>query len=189
MARTHEANTLAEIFATENETYVKIIAGFTVPVVRKFAEGHVCSATEAQALSNYFVDRAASVANSNIERGSWSKKTDEEKTTLARDYLIGAGEKPYAFSDDIGSDVFGMSLLRKGATRVVAAMAGDKVAGMTESEIAKAVEPSVTKMLHSPEFTEKYQDKVRAAMEAILAERHEKRTRSAKAEGGLTVEL
>lgn len=181
--------TLADVFATENATFTKIVAGYTIPVVRRYAEGHICSAIEAQALSAYVLERGASVANSNIDRGSWKDMSDEDKVTKVRDYLLGTGEGSYLFSDNIGSDVFGSSLLVQAATNVLAKRNADKVASMSPSEVRDALAPHVAKLLNDPSLTEKYHDNIEAEMTAILNTKREKRTRTAKAEGGLELEL
>jgi hypothetical protein len=190
MARTHEAQTLAEVFASEAETFVKPVAGFNIPVKRRYTEGHVCTAVEAQALSAYALDRKASVANSNIDRGTWKDKSDVEKTTLARDYLNG-GE---AFTDNIGG-VFDHSLLVKAAVNVLAKAneAALTAAGITEpsairdmmaepyKDKAGNMQPArVSVLLNDPSKTEAYHDRLASEMERILAERTAKRTRVAK---------
>jgi hypothetical protein len=184
MAQGHK--TLASVFETEAATFTKVVSGYTVPVHAMFREGDTLTALQARALSAYYLERGASVANSNIDRGSWSKLTDAEKVTKAGTYLSGNGEGAYTFSDDIGGEVFGASLLEQAALKVLANANAAKVAGMDDAAVRKALLPHVARFIHSPDAT-KYEDEVRATMAAILAERHEKRTRTAKAEGALEI--
>lgn len=175
MAQGHK--TLASVFHNEAETYTKVVAGYTVPVRAAFKEGDTLTALQARALSAYVLERAASVANSNIDRGSWKDMSDAEKVAKATAYLGGE----YKLSDDIGS-VFGISILNDAATKIVAELAGDKVKGMEEKALREALAPHVARFLNDPSIVEKYEGKVRDTIATILAERHEKRTRTAKAD-------
>lgn len=195
-----ETRTLVDVYSAESATYVKIVAGYTVPVVKRFTEGHACSAIEAQALSAYVLERAASVANSNIDRGSWKELADGDKVAKARDYLAGNGEKgSYVFTDNIGADVFGLSLLDLAAINVLykaneAAFTAKGIVSVVDIR-ATLFEPvdgkpsHVARLLNDPTKTEAYHDRLGAEMERILAERHEKKTRTAKSDGEIEIAI
>lgn len=178
--------TLASVFETEAVTFTKIVAGYTVPVRAMFHEGDTLTALQARALSSYYLERGASVANSNIDRGSWSKLDDGEKVAKASAYLSGNGENAYTFSDDIGG-VFGASLLEQAALAVLAKANAEKLKGVSEADVAKKLTPHIARFLNSPDAA-KYEDEMRGTMAAILAERHEKRTRTTK-EAGAALEV
>jgi hypothetical protein len=174
------------MFAKEADTYTKVVASFTLPVRAPFKEGDKMTALQARALSTYHLDRGASVANSSITRGAWSKLSDAEKVAKATAYLSGNGEDAYSFSDEIGGDVFGITLLNESATNILARIPSTaaKVAGMSERDMRKSLENSVAKFLNDPAATAKYADAIRAEIAAILAVRVERTERTTKPEGG-----
>lgn len=187
MARTHEAQTLSEIFSLENATYTKIVAGFTIPVTRRYSEGYTLTAIEALALSAYALERKGSVANSNIDRGSWKDKSDAEKVELTRDYLNGGD----AFTDNIGG-TFGTSLLMQAALNVLYAAneaALTKAGYASVADAREKLEPAAVKMLNDPGNTEKYHDKLTVEMQRILGEKHAKRTRKSGSDDAIEIEV
>lgn len=176
MAKTIETNSIRGMFPAQSAVYTKVVAGYTVPVSERFHEGDTLTARDARALNNYLFERAGSVINSNLDRGSWKDLSDAEKLEKATTYA-----RDYNFSDDIGADVFGMSLTEQGCDRVIAELHAEHFANMTPSEAKAARAPFVAQMMDSPELAEKYRDRVEAAMQAVLAERHGKRTAKPKA--------
>jgi hypothetical protein len=177
MARTHETrdetnvngvNTIADMFPDAHSVFARVIGGFTVPVPRKYAPGHVCSPADALALDMRRAQMLSATAQSNMERGAWSKLPDDEKLAKASDYATS-----YEFSSDVGAS---NSLLEDAVERIVNQLAESQ--GVTLS--AQARNENVQKILHTPALRDKYGETVRSNIAAIMSERHEKRTRSAK---------
>ncbi len=182
MAQGHK--TLATVFHNEADTYTKVVAGFTIPVRVMFTEGQTLTGPQARALSAYYLERGASVANSNIDRGSWKDMADAEKLAKVTDYL----SPTVSIERGVDSDIFGYSLLTLAAMDVLRELPQNaKVKELDEANARKALEKGAAKFLNSPEAVEAYEEPVRNAINAILAKRHEKRTRAAKGEGGVEI--
>jgi hypothetical protein len=180
MARTHEThdettttnvngvNTIADMFPDAQSVFARVIGGFTIPVPRKYAPGHVCSPADALALDMRRAQMLSATAQSNMERGAWSKLSDEEKLAKASDYATS-----YEFSSDVGAS---NSLLEDAVERIVNKLAEGQGVTLT----AQARNENVQKILHTPALRDKYGEMVRSNIAAIMSERHEKRTRNAK---------
>jgi hypothetical protein len=174
-------------FAT---TYVKVVAGFPVPVAPKYNEGHRCSALDARALNWAHVSRAASVANSNVTRGAQSKLSDAEKVAWLTKYL----NEEYKFTEDLGSE-FGSNVVETAVDRIVfnLGVAQGKLSGSYDDHSGSAErekrQPLVTKIMTDPSLADKYEPMARSEIAAIFAERHEIATRSTTAKGALDVAL
>lgn len=197
MARTNEAHaevesnesqsntngeTLAAHYADYADTYTAVIDGFTVPVRPRVRVGDALSDPNMVRLVNMSIlGYASRTAQSNSERGSWKDLPDDEKLAKIRDYV--ASYKP---SDNAGSDTFGTSLLEQAAIRVLIEHPAnaDALAGLDEERQRKEVEPHVARLLNSPEATDRYRDRIGEVMAEILAARHAKKTRNAKADAG-----
>lgn len=170
MAQGHN-NTLAAMFHDEASLYTKIVAGYTVPVRAMFKEGDTLTAKQARALSAYFLERGASTANSTLTRGSWKDLSDNDKLAKVTAYLSGNGDGAYNFSDDIGGDVFGNTLLMQATMDVIAAKNVAKLAALDDESRRKSLEAAAVKFIHDPAGVA-IADDVRDAIATIKATRH-----------------
>jgi hypothetical protein len=157
--------TIAQLFANAHAVFARVIGGYTIPVPRKYKPGHVCSAADALALDMRRAQMLSATAQSNMERGAWSKLSDEEKVDKAKTYAAS-----YELSSDVGAS---NSLLEAAITRIVEKLAESQ--GVTLSTQKR--DENVVKIMNTPNLTVKYGPQVRTMIETILAERHAKKER------------
>jgi len=176
---------VATRLAEFTNVYIKIVAGYPVPVSPKYHEGHRCSTLDARALNWAHVSRGASVANSNVTRGAQSKLSDEEKVAWLTKYL----NEEYKFTDELGSE-FGSNVVEIAVDRIVFGLgvAQGKLSGSYDDHSGSVErekrQPLATKIMTDAALADKYEPLVRAEIAAIFAERHEIATRGTKKEGG-----
>lgn len=192
-ARVHEvddnengSDTVASRLAEHGERYIKVVAG----LVGAFKAPYDISTPEGKILSWAYLNRAASTANAALTQGKESKLDDAGKRAYLTAYLNGG----YTFTSDLGSE-FSMSLLEIAADRVVfeLGVAQGKLSG-AYSDHASTDERTkragvVKKILTDPSLADKYESRVRSMIETILNEKHAVRTRGAKKDESLDLEV
>lgn len=170
-------DTLASMFADWNETYTKIVGGFTVPVRPVFKEGDVMTAVQARALNTHRLERAAATANSQVDRGAWGKLPADEQLAKITDYL-----REYEYSDEVGDGTWGNTVLQEAVQNILADLNKEKLAAFSPAEVRDKLAPFVSELINSPEKADDYRERVEAEIRKILATRHEKRTRTTAAD-------
>lgn len=192
-ARVHEvddnengSDTVASRLAEHATRFVKVVAGYPVAVRAPFD----LSTNEGRILSWAYMNRAASTANAAITQGKERTLDDAGKRKYLNEYLNGG----YSFTSDLGSE-FSASLLETAADRVVfeLGVAQGKLSG-SYSDHASADERSkragvVKKILTDPSLADKYESRVASMIETILGEKHAVRTRGAKKDESLELEV
>lgn len=190
-ARVHEvddngSDTIASRLAEHASRYIKVVAGFPVAVKAPYD----LSTNEGKILSWAYMNRAASTANAAVTQGKESKLDDAGKRAYLTSYLNGG----YSFTSDLGSE-FAYSLLESAVDRMVfeIGVAQGKLSGNyndhnSNDERAKR-SALVKKILNDASLADKYEDRVSSMIATMLSEKHAVRTRNAKKDDALELEI
>lgn len=185
----------AAIFEAASKTFVKPCGAHTASFAMPVTIGYVVKTeSEARAFSSKIIERGMSVANSNVTRpGKADSKISREIAEAGSEQAyINKYLATYKLSDDVGSE-FAMTLLEKAIDRVVYDTAAallvkkGKPVAPYETKSADLEERAghVLQVVSDTKLLVRYRKQILAAMHAILAEKHEVKTRKSKSDGGM----
>src|SRR5271166_569600 len=175
--------TVASNLSEWANTFLGDVDGIPVPLSPQYVEGnHYLTALEARALNWAYVNRATSVANSELTRTGKAKGSDAEKAAWLKAYLNGG----YQFTERLGG-VFSASILEIAADklffeigRTQGKFSGEYKGPNTNAVAREARAEMVTKILTDPTLSEKYTPLVSGMIARLLTEKVETQERTKK---------
>src|SRR5271166_4996710 len=175
--------TVASNLSEWSDKFLGDVDGIPVPLTPQYVEGNHClTALDARALNWAYVNRATSVANSELTRTGKAKAPDPEKAEWLKAHLNGG----YQFTERLGG-IFSASILEIAADKLFfergreqGKFVGEYKGPNTSAVAREARAEMVTKILTDPTLAEKYTPLVSAMIARLLVEKVETQERTKK---------